>query len=177
MPQNHAFYALRDVLADLYPNEVDGQRVAAEAGLTITRIAFSAQAVQNWTNILTYALNQESLADVVEIAQREYGKSQKLGSAWSAYQQAHGQESAATQTGPVKSTLTATERTHLQTQLVEQRSRYDTATKFIELIDKEIKLTLDLDRKFVLEEMRKDRVAERDAAFAEMTRIEALLNG
>lgn len=177
MPQNHAFYALRDVLADLYPNEVDGQRVAAEAGLTITRIAFSAQAVQNWTNILTYALNQESLADVVEIAQREYGKSQKLGSAWSAYQQAQAQESAAAQTGPVKSTLTATERAHLQNQWVEQRSRYDTATKYIELIDKDIRLTLDLDRKFVLEEKRKDRVAERDAAFAEMTRIEALLNG
>ena len=176
MPQNQAFYALRDVLASLYPNEVDGQRVAAEAGLTITRVTFSAQAVQNWTNILTYALNQESLADVVEIAQREYGKSQKLASAWSAYQQAQSQESAASQTGPVKSTLTATERAHLQNQLGEQRSRYDTATKYIELIDKDIRLTLDLDRRFVLEQKRADRVAERDAAFTEITRIEARLN-
>ena len=177
MSLNQAFYALRDVLANLYPNEVDGQRVASEAGLAITRIAFSAQAVQNWTNILTYALNQESLADVVRIAQGEYGKNQKLANAWSAYQQAQSQESAAAQTGPVKSTLTATERAHLQNQLVEQRSRYDTATKYIELIDKDIRLTLDLDRKFVLEEKLKDRVTERDAAFAEITRIEALLNG
>ena len=177
MSQNQAFYALRDVLANLYPDEVDGRRVADESGLTITRITFSAQAVQNWTNILTYALNQESLSDVVEIAQGEYGKNPKLASAWSAYQQAQSQESTATQTGPLKSTLTATERAHLQTQLGEQRSRYDTATKYIELLDKDLKLTLDLDRRFVLEQKRTDRVTERDAAFAEITRIEALLNG
>ena len=72
--------------------------------------------------------------------------------------------------------MTATERAHLQTQLGEQRSKYETATKYIELIDKDIRLTLDLDRRFVLEQKRADRVAERDAAFAEITRIEARLN-
>ena len=149
--------------------------MASEAGLTITQISFSAQAVQNWTNILTYALNQESLSDVVEIAQGEFSKNQKLASAWSAYQQGQGQESTATQTSPVKSALTTTERTHLQTQLGEQRSYYDTATKYIELIDKDLKLTLDLDRRFVLEQKRADRIADRDAAFAEITRIAALL--
>lgn len=172
MGQNQAFYALRDALANLYPNEVDGRRVADEAGLAITRIAFSAQAVQNWTNILTYAVNQESLSDVVRIAQGEYGKNQALANAWSAYQH----ESSTSKTHPSTSPLTATERAHLQTQLGEQRSKYETATKYIELIDKDIRLTLDLDRRFVLEQKRADRVAERDAAFAEITRIEARLN-
>jgi hypothetical protein len=69
------------------------------------------------------------------------------------------------------------ERKHLTNELQEQQARYDTATKFIQLLDKDIAQTLDLDRRYVLEQKRADRVTDRNAAQAEITRLQARLNG
>lgn len=177
MSPHQAFFALRDVLADLYPYEEEGRRVAEDAGLRISQITFSAQAVLNWTAILTYALNQEWLDDVVAIGLKEYPNNSRLAAAWSAYQLTVGPASAAAASASASKPLTDFERKHVTNELQEQRARYDTATKFIQLLDKDIALTLDSDRKFVLEQKRADRVADRDAARAEIARLEMVLNG
>lgn len=177
MSSNQALFALRDVLADLYPYEDDGRRVADEAGLRSSQITFSAQAVRNWMAILTYALNQESVDSVVAIGLKEYPNNSHLAAAWSAYQLAESSAGPVVPSAAASKPLPDFERKHLTNELQEQQARYDTATKFIQLLDKDIAQTLDLDRRYVLEQKRADRVTDRNAAQAEITRLQARLNG
>ncbi|HXF62758.1 MAG TPA: effector-associated domain EAD1-containing protein, partial [Caldilineaceae bacterium] len=70
--------ALRDVLASLYPDEASARRVAAQAGLEVGRISFSAQAVNNWHAILTEAERSDQLQTLIQVVRSEYGANRAL---------------------------------------------------------------------------------------------------
>ena len=88
MKHHEAFAALRNVLAELYSDEVSARRVASDAGLDIRRIAFSTRADNNWTAILTEAEKRGAVTTIVSIAQEEYGLYQPLRAAIEAYAEA-----------------------------------------------------------------------------------------
>lgn len=69
---------LRDALAGLYADEASARRVAGQAGLTLTRIAFSPPAVNIWHAILTEAARAGRMAEVIAVAQGEYGRNADL---------------------------------------------------------------------------------------------------
>jgi hypothetical protein len=69
---------LRDALAALYADEASARRVAGQAGLTLTRIAFSPPAVNIWHAILTEAGRAGRMAEVIAVAQDEYGRNADL---------------------------------------------------------------------------------------------------
>ena len=77
---------LRDVLAQLYPDEAGARRVAAQGGLASSQIAFGPRAVDSWHAILTEAIHAGRLASVVAVALREYGSHPGLHAALAAYQ-------------------------------------------------------------------------------------------
>ncbi len=66
---------------------------------------------------------------------------------------------------------------HLHQQLTELQGRYETLSKRIAALDKDLGRTLDSETKLVLEERRQELVAERDRAAADMARIERQLAG
>jgi len=76
---------LRDTLADLYPDEPSARRLAAQAGLTLSRISFSSLAVNNWHAVLTEAHHASSLQSLLAIVTREYPHNVALKSATEHY--------------------------------------------------------------------------------------------
>lgn len=66
---------------------------------------------------------------------------------------------------------------HSHQQLTELQGRYETLSKRIAALDKDLGHTLDSETKLVLEERRQELVAERDRAAADMARIEQQLAG
>lgn len=64
---------------------------------------------------------------------------------------------------------------HLQQQLVELQSRYETLSKRIAALDKDLGRTLDGEHRLVLEERRQELVTERDQVTEEMVQIERRL--
>ena len=64
---------LRDVLADLYPDESSSRRIAQAAGLNLSRVRFQATAVDTWHAILTVAEHAGQVEAVVAVVTREYG--------------------------------------------------------------------------------------------------------
>ncbi len=76
---------LRDVLAALYADEASARRVAAQAGLTLTRIAFSPPALNIWHAILTEAARAGRMDSVIAVAQGEYGRNADLRAAVARY--------------------------------------------------------------------------------------------
>lgn len=72
MPPNSHQPLLRDVLATLYPRDADTRRVARDAGLSETRIAFDSTAINTWSAILLEAQKQGLLENIIAIALKEY---------------------------------------------------------------------------------------------------------
>jgi len=64
---------------------------------------------------------------------------------------------------------------HLRQQLAEWQARYETLSKRIAALDKDLGRTLDSETKVVLEERRQELVAEREQAAEEMAQIEGQL--
>lgn len=69
----HTQIQLRSLLADLYPDTDLARMVAADAGLTLSRIKFNARADLNWAAILSEAEKANRLDQLVEVVQAEYG--------------------------------------------------------------------------------------------------------
>jgi hypothetical protein len=69
---------LRNALAALYPDEASARRIAASAGLSLTRIKFSPVAAYTWHAILQEADHTESLDDLIAVVQSEYGRNSEL---------------------------------------------------------------------------------------------------
>jgi hypothetical protein len=84
---------LRDVLAQLYPDESSARRMAAQAHLDSARIHFSARAIDSWHAIMTEASHAGMVERVIDAAQREYGTNAELTRAVHHYRQARLQES------------------------------------------------------------------------------------
>lgn len=76
---------LRDVLAGLYADEASARRVAGQAGLMLTRIAFSPPAVNIWYAVLTEAARAGRMAEVIAMVQGEYGRNADLQQAVARY--------------------------------------------------------------------------------------------
>lgn len=60
------------MLAELYRDRASAERVAIEAGIDVSRVAFAAKPGDTWVALLSEADHQKKLADVVGIALREY---------------------------------------------------------------------------------------------------------
>jgi len=69
---------LRDVLAELYPDEISARLVVAGSGVDARRIEFSSHAIDNWQAILTEAEKVGRVAAVIDIAIHEYGNHNAL---------------------------------------------------------------------------------------------------
>lgn len=82
------FAALRDVLADLYPDENAARVIVADAGLDAKQIPFSARAQTNWHNILAEAIRQARLDPLLKIALADYAANPALLLADGQYQSA-----------------------------------------------------------------------------------------
>jgi len=80
------FAVLRDVLADLYPEENDARVVVADAGLDAKQIPFSARAQTNWHNILAAAIRQARLDPLLKLALANYVANPALLDAYGQYQ-------------------------------------------------------------------------------------------
>lgn len=79
------FAALRDVLADLYPDENDARVVVADAGLDAKQISFSPRAQTNWHNILAEAIRQAHLDPLLKLALADYAANPGLLAAYDQY--------------------------------------------------------------------------------------------
>jgi hypothetical protein len=77
--------ALRDALAGLYPDEASIRRIAAQAGLALGRISFSAPAVNNWHAVLMEAERSNRVHELVAVVQGEYGANPLLAKALADY--------------------------------------------------------------------------------------------
>ncbi len=69
---------LRDVLAALYADEASARRVAGQAGLSLTRIAFTPPALNIWHAILTEANRAGRMDALIAVAQGEYARNAGL---------------------------------------------------------------------------------------------------
>src|SRR5262245_9275459 len=78
--------ALRDTLAELYPEEADTRVVVADAGLDAKRIAFSVRDQTNWQHILNQAIHEQRLDALLEVANKVYGNNPALRAACEQYQ-------------------------------------------------------------------------------------------
>ncbi len=88
MPSREASWQpLRDVLAELYADEVSARRIAAQAHLDSARIRFAPHAVDSWHAILTEAAHSGQLERVIDVVREEYRANNKLAKAVRHYQQ------------------------------------------------------------------------------------------
>ncbi len=69
---------LKKVLAKLYPEVDDAQRVVADAELDATHITFKEKAINNWFNILQEADKHDKVQAIIEIARDEYPENEEL---------------------------------------------------------------------------------------------------
>lgn len=96
------FIKLRSVLATLYPDETSARRIATDAGLDITRVAFTGQTTNTWHAILREADHTNRVNAVLAQAEDEYGNNpalQEVLAAWRA--QASAPRSARSNTTPI----------------------------------------------------------------------------
>jgi formylglycine-generating enzyme required for sulfatase activity len=100
---------VRSTLAHLYPDETSARRVAADAGLSADRIAFSGHATNNWHAILAEAEKSGQMGAVLAVALKEYGGNQTLQAVAAMYQSgAAGAVAPASQPTTVRSASPAT---------------------------------------------------------------------
>lgn len=72
------FVALRDALVNLYPQEADARVVVADARLNVSHIAFSPRAETNWHHILSEAIAEQRLGDLLQVVLKCYDSNQEL---------------------------------------------------------------------------------------------------
>lgn len=87
MASNDVLIALRSALINLYPSEADAERIATDAGLNTTLIAFSAKAINNWNIILQEATKQQRLDALLKVVATEYGSNPAFQQAYQLYRQ------------------------------------------------------------------------------------------
>ena len=85
MSKRQARIQLRTVLASLYPDREDAERVVGDAGLDSAYIAFSEKAINNWENILAEAEKHGMVDAIARVARREYPRNEELAQIHEAY--------------------------------------------------------------------------------------------
>lgn len=86
-PPEGNWLPLREALASLYADEASARRVAGQAGLTLTRIAFGPSAVNSWHAVLTEAGRAGRMEALIAVAQGEYGRNAELQAAIAGYRE------------------------------------------------------------------------------------------
>lgn len=69
---------LRALLAKLYPEAADIRRVAADAGVNLSRVAMEAKAVNMWHALLDECEKEDKLTDLLTVAAGDYPHNQAL---------------------------------------------------------------------------------------------------
>ena len=87
MDNQTIFAALRDVLAELYPNVADARVVVDDAGLDARNIEFSTRAQTNWHNILTEAVKQNLVDSLLNVVNTRYYENRRFKAAFTRYRQ------------------------------------------------------------------------------------------
>jgi hypothetical protein len=85
MDSHLIFAALRDALANLYPEQMDARRVVDDAGVDPRQIAFSGRAITNWHNTLAEAIRQQRLDALLKVVRTEYEGNKQLATAYIGY--------------------------------------------------------------------------------------------
>lgn len=85
MPWDRALNALQAALVDLYPDEADARRVAEGAGLNTAYADFGGSAMDRWHSVLSEAVRQGRVEDLIALAQGEYRVHAGLAAAVEAY--------------------------------------------------------------------------------------------
>lgn len=81
---------LREILAELYPDESSIRRIIDDSGIDSTRIDLSSAPINNWHAILTYANKTNKVVTILDIAENEYKTNNKLRNASTDYRRAIG---------------------------------------------------------------------------------------
>lgn len=79
------FAKLRDVLAYLYPDELNIRRIVADAGINGARMTLNSTALNNWYSVLTEAEKTNQVDILLDIVKKEYGTNQEFLKACVAY--------------------------------------------------------------------------------------------
>lgn len=158
--------SLRDALASLYTRDADARRVARDAGLDETHIAFDPAAINTWSALVTEAQNQGRIENVLAVALREYPNNARLRDAVEAYRESMADPAV------LPAPLSSASRRHLETQRNEQQQRYATLTKRITALDTDIGRATDSMHKQILEERRADLTQERSEVEKALEEIE-----
>ena len=76
---NHEVAAtLRNILANLYPDEVTIRRVVADAGIDAARLVLNSSAINNWQAVLNEAVHARQVDGLLVIVEQEYKDNQEL---------------------------------------------------------------------------------------------------
>ncbi|MBA3534602.1 MAG: hypothetical protein H0T73_22010 [Ardenticatenales bacterium] len=75
MPESTSWTpALRDLLADIYPDPADARRVAQDAGLNLASLDLKQTPINIWHDILNEAQKQERVEAIITVAREQYPK-------------------------------------------------------------------------------------------------------
>jgi formylglycine-generating enzyme required for sulfatase activity len=80
-----SFTNLRNILAELYPDEESMRRLMADAGINVTRIKLTSTPVNNWHAILAEAEKLGNIDALLAVLLGEYGENPSLQEAASVY--------------------------------------------------------------------------------------------
>ncbi len=76
---------LRTVLVELYTTTADLRRVAHDAGVALDRVVLGGSAVNCWDGLLREAAKNQQVADLLDVAQQEYGGNEALAAVTAAF--------------------------------------------------------------------------------------------
>lgn len=83
---------LRNVLADLYPDEPSICRLVDDAGIARQKIAFGSSAGNIWHSVLIEAEKVDRVEALLQIVKSEYGNNREFQAACQAYRQSQGKQ-------------------------------------------------------------------------------------
>ncbi|MFN8486116.1 MAG: effector-associated domain EAD1-containing protein [Caldilineaceae bacterium] len=81
---------LRNVLANLYPDETSIRRIIDDAGINVLRLNLDATAINNWHSVLTEAVKVGRVDALLSVVAEEYPSNKELRIAIAAYRQSVG---------------------------------------------------------------------------------------
>ena len=64
---------LRDLLADIYPTQVDCRRVLTDAGVPVANVQFQGKAITDWHSALEEAQRRDRVLNIIAVVRIEYG--------------------------------------------------------------------------------------------------------
>lgn len=76
---------LRKVLAEFYPDTPSIRRVAADAGIDLSRLTFASTAANNWHSVLREAQHVHKMDSLLSVAGEEYGTNEAFGQVYADY--------------------------------------------------------------------------------------------